>query len=125
MVAITRTAREITSFIVWGSIAWGMVEILARVTAWSWWTLAAFFGGAFVMFVGLTVLGYFRMRSMEQERRSAMDQFIKDQKADTEKQAQVDQEIVNQLRNEHELSGTEQDRRLKALEAALKHLRKK
>ena len=77
------------------------------------------------MFVGLTVLGYFRMRSQEQERKSAMDQFIADQKADTEKQAKVDQEIVNQLRNEHELSGTEQDRRLKALEAALKHLRKK
>mgnify|MGYP003674807690 CR=1 FL=1 len=125
MVAITRTAREITSFIVWGSIAWAMVEILARVTDWSWWSIAAFFAGAYTMFIGLTVLGYFRMRSQEQERRSAMDQFIRDQKADTDKQAQIDREIIDQLRNEHELTGTEQDRRLKALEAALKHLRKK
>jgi|TARA_R110001606_G_scaffold343304_1_gene491880 sugar phosphate permease len=125
MVAITRTAREITSFIVWGSIAWAMVEILARVTDWSWWSIAAFFAGAYTMFIGLTVLGYFRMRSQEQERRSAMDQFIRDQKADTDKQAQIDREIIDQLRNEHELTGTEQDRRLKALEAALKHLRGK
>ena len=125
MVATNQMAREITSFIVWGSIAWAMVEILAKVTDWSWWSIAAFFAGAYTMFIGLTVLGYFRMRSQEQERKSAMDQFIADQKADTEKQAKVDQEIVNQLRNEHELSGTEQDRRLKALEAALKHLRKK
>ena len=125
MVAITRTAREITSFIVWGSIAWVMVEILARVTDWSWWSIAAFFAGAYTMFIGLTVLGYFRMRSQEQERRSAMDQFIRDQKADTDKQAQIDREIIDQLRNEHELTGTEQDRRLKALEAALKHLRGK
>ena len=125
MVAITRTAREITSFIVWGSIAWAMVEILARVTDWSWWSIAAFFAGAYTMFIGLTVLGYFRMRSQEQERRSAMDQFLRDQKADTDKQAQIDREIIDQLRNEHELTGTEQDRRLKALEAALKHLRGK
>jgi cytochrome b561 len=118
-------AREITSFIVWGSIAWAMVEILAKVTDWSWWSIAAFFAGAYTMFIGLTVLGYFRMRSQEQERRSAMDQFIADQKADTEKQAKVDQEIIDQLRNEQDLSGTEQDRRLKALETALKHLRSK
>ena len=54
-----------------------------------------------------------------------MDQFIEDQKADQDKQAKIDKEIIEQLRNEHELSGQEQDRRLKALEAALKHLRGK
>ena len=125
MIVTNQMRREATSFIVWGSIAWAMVEILARVTDWSWWSIAAFFAGAYTMFIGLTVLGYYRMRTMEQERKLAMDQFIEDQKADTNKQAKIDREIVNQLRNEHELTGTEQDRRLQALEAALKHLRGK
>ena len=50
---------------------------------------------------------------------------MKDQKADKEKQAKIDQEIIEQLKHEHKLSGTQQDQRLKALEAALKHLRPK
>ena len=85
----------------------------------------AFFMGAGLMFLGLTILGGWRMKRLEKQRQAAMDQFIKDQKADQEKQAQIDKEIIEQLRNEHQLSGTEQDQRLRALEAALKHLRGK
>ena len=85
----------------------------------------AFFMGAGLMFLGLTILGGWRMKRLEKQRQAAMDQFIKDQKADQEKQAKIDKEIIEQLRNEHQLSGTEQDQRLRALEAALKHLRGK
>ena len=81
--------------------------------------------GAGLMFLGLTILGGWRMKRLEKQRQAAMDQFIKDQKADQEKQAKIDKEIIEQLRNEHQLSGTEQDQRLRALEAALKHLRGK
>jgi hypothetical protein len=64
-------------------------------------------------------------RKQEELRQAAMDQFVFDQKADIEQQAKIDKEIINQLKHEHELSGTEQDKRLKALETALKHLRSK
>ena len=85
----------------------------------------AFVLGAFVAFLALSVYGYILQRKSREMRQAAMDQFIADQKADQEKQARIDQEIIKQLRNEHELSGEEQDRRLRALEAALKHLRGK
>ena len=118
--------REIAGVVMWGMIGWGVTSLVQ----WMFPGLAAgvvtaFFVGAFVMFVGLTILGGWRQGQQARERKAAMDQFIRDQKADGEKQAKIDQEIIEQLRNEHELSGTEQDRRLKALEAALKHLKRK
>ena len=125
MIITNQMRREATAVIVWASVAWALVEILARVTPIAYHTLLAFFGGAGVMFLALTVLGHYRLKRVEQERKAAMDQFIKDQKADQEKQAKIDREIIDQLRNEHQLSGSEQDRRLRALEAALKHLRGK
>jgi len=118
--------REIAGLIWWALIGWGTTSLVQ----WIFPSIAAevvtaFFVGTFVMFVGLTVLGGLRQTQQERERKAAMDQFIADQKADTDKQAKIDKEIIDQLRNEHTLSGTEQDRRLKGLEAALKHLRKK
>ena len=117
--------KDASSMIVWGCVMWATTEILARVTNWSWEVIAAFFAGSYMMLLVLTLIGGWRMRMMERERQAAMDQFVKDQKADQERQAKIDKEIIRQLRNEHELSGTEQDRRLRALEAALKHLRGK
>ena len=77
------------------------------------------------MFIGLSVYGSYRIQKEELERQAGLKQFIKDQKADTEKQAKIDKEIIAQLKHEHKLSGTEQDQRLKSLEAALNHLRHK
>ena len=87
--------------------------------------ITAFFLGAFTMFVALTLYGGWLKGKTELQRQLAMDQFIKDQKADVEKQAKIDREIIEQLKQEHELSGHEQDKRLKALEQALKHLKRK
>ena len=120
-----RKIKDASQMIIWGCMMWAATEILARTTNWSWEVIAAFFAGAFVMLLGLTMLGHWKLGKMELERKAAMDQFIQDQKADQEKQAKIDKEIIDQLRHEHELSGTEQDRRLKNLEAALKHLRGK
>ena len=118
--------KEIWSLVVWFVVGFGAVKL----GEWLFpgvgtGVVQSFFLGAFVMFLGLTVLGGWRQSQLERERKAAMDQFIRDQKADGEKQAKIDQEIIEQLRNEHELSGTEQDRRLRALEAALKHLKGK
>ena len=88
-------------------------------------TVTAFFLGGFTAFIVLSVYGQFLQMKQETLKQEAMNQFIKDQKADQEKQAKIDKEIIEQLKHEHSLSGEEQDRRLRALEAALKHLRGK
>ena len=62
---------------------------------------------------------------MEADKQAGLEQFLEDQKTDVEQQAKIDKEMIDQLRNEHELSGNEQAQRLKALETALKHLRYK
>ena len=113
----------------WGIFAWAAVGFAAvKLGEWMFPGLGAgvvqaFFLGAFLAFIGLSVYGYLLQRKADTMRQAAMDQFIADQKADQEKQAKIDREIIEQLRNEHALSGEEQDRRLRALEAALKHLR--
>ena len=115
--------RDFSVTIVWACVAWAIVEILAVFTGITREQGFIFFAGAGMMFVGLTLLGHWKLRNMELNKKAAMEQFIADQKADQEKQAKIDREIIEQLRNEHQLSGTEQDRRLRALETAIKHLR--
>ena len=118
--------KEIWSLVVWFVVGFGAVKLGEWLFPGAGaGVVQSFFLGAFVMFVGLTFLGGWRQGQLEKERKAAMDQFIQDQKADGEKQAKIDREIIEQLRNEHELTGTEQDRRLRSLEAALKHLRGK
>jgi len=117
--------REVWSLTMWAIIGWSLTEVII----WTGWaselSVRAFAGGAFLCFLGLTVIGGWRQSQMQRNQERAREQFEKDVKAEQEQQAQIDQTIIDKLRNEHELSGTEQDRRLKALETALKHLRKK
>ena len=116
---------------VWNVLVWvGFGFLMVNFMEWLFpgigeGIVSTFFIGAFTMFLGLTLLGNWKQVQQDKDKQAAMDQFIEDQKMDQEKQAKVDQEIVNQLRNEHQLSGKEQDQRLKALETALKYLRKK
>ena len=117
--------RELWNVFVWFVIGWGAVELLAWLTDIPKLSIQIFFGGAFVMFLGLTILGTWKMAQQEKQRQAALDQFIKDQKVDVEKQAKIDKEIIAQLKHEYNLSGQEQDKRLRALEQALKHLRGK
>ena len=117
---------EMLGIVAWAAVGFGLVKL----SEWLFPSLGAgivpaFFLGAFLAFLGLSVYGYMLQRKSREMKQAAMEQFIKDQKADQEKQAKIDKEIIAQLRNEHELSGEEQDRRLKNLEAALKHLRGK
>jgi len=122
---MTKT-REIWNIIIWFAVGYGGVELGKWLfPALPASTITAFFLGAFLAFLALSVYGYILQRKANEMRQAAMDQFIQDQKADQEKQAKIDKEIIEQLRHEHALSGEEQDRRLRALEAALKHLRGK
>ena len=115
----------------WGIGSWSLVGIgVYYLLRWvlggqvSDSAIQGFVWGGMMMFVGLTAYGVSLQNKREQERVAGLDQFIKDQKADNEQEARIDKEMVKQLQNEHVLSGTQQDKRLKALEAALKHLRK-
>ena len=119
--------RDWGNFLGWFAIGWGLLELTDWITgdAVARTTIQAFFGGCIGTFIALSIYGKILHGRREKDRQAAMDQFIQDQKADQEKQAKIDKEIINQLRNEHELSGQEQDRRLRALEQALKHLRGK
>jgi len=120
-----KMSKEIVSLIVWMVMGW-IVSELVIATGWiAASTIRAFAGGAFICFAGLTALGGWRYREQQRLNQEALEQFQRDQRADQEQQAQIDRGIIEKLRNEHELSGTEQDRRLKALEAALKHLKGK
>ena len=124
MMKKTNIRKDLWGVVVWFALGYGGVELgkwlfpgLASET------VIAFFLGGFLVFMGLSVYGYILQKRGEILKKAAMEQFIKDQKADQEKQAQIDREIIEQLRNEHQLSGAEQDRRLRALETAIKHLR--
>ena len=114
-----------------GILGWmGLGFLVVKVGEWLFpglnsGVVLAFVLGAFLAFLALSVYGYILQRKQKELKQAAMEQFIADQKADQEKQAKIDQEIIEQLRHEHALSGEEQDRRLRALEAALKHLRGK
>ena len=117
--------KEIISLVVWMALG-GVVSELVIATGWiEATTVRAFAGGAFICFAGLTALGGWRYREQQRLNQEALEQFQRDQRADQEQQAEIDRGIIEKLRNEHELSGSEQDRRLKALEAALKHLKGK
>ena len=118
--------KDLWNFVLWFAVGYGGVKL----GQWLFPTLppstvTAFFLGAFTAFIGLSIYGGWLQGKALVEKQLAMDQFIKDQKADVEKQAKIDKEIIEQLKHEHSLSGEEQDRRLRALEAALKHLRGK
>ena len=126
MVNNNRYVRDIWNFVLWFAVGFGGVEL----GKWLFPSLppeaiTAFFIGGFTTFIGLSVYGHILQRKQEELRQAAMDQFVFDQKADTERQAKIDKEIIAQLKHEHKLSGTEQDKRLRALETALKHLRSK
>ena len=118
--------QEIWSYFVWFVIGWCGIEV-------SKWmlpgiapeTISAFFAGVFTMFVALSILGTWKQHQIVEQNNLAKAQWDIDRKADIEQQATIDQEIINKLKTDHSmLSGKEQDDRLKALEAALKHLRK-
>ena len=121
----TGIRKNLGNMLIWFLMGWVAVELLTSWTSIPEASIKAFAGGLLTCFVGLTVLGGWRQEQLKQQKLAARDQFIEDQKADQEQQARVDKEIVTQLQNKHNLSGEEQDKRLKALEAALKHLRKK
>jgi len=122
-----RTVKSVWGLCMWALLGYGSYYLLKWILGgqFSDGAIQGFVWGAMLMFIALTVYGMTLQKTKELERKKAMDQFIKDQKADQEKQAKIDKQIIEQLRNEHQLSGEEQDRRLKALEAALKHLRTK
>jgi len=122
-----KNRKDVWNFIIWFAIGYG------GVTIGQWMfegilppeAITAFFVGGFTAFIGLSAYGQILQRRQTQQQQAAMDQFVFDQKADIEQQATIDKEIISQLKQEHELSGSEQDKRLKALETALKHLRSK
>jgi hypothetical protein len=119
--------KEFGHFVGWALIGFGATKLAQWALA-GWVepnTIIAFVLGAMCCFIILTIYGKTLQYRRDKERQSAMNQFIDDQKQDQEKQAKIDQEIINQLKHEHELSGTEQDQRLRALEQALKHLKGK
>jgi len=122
-----KNTQNIWNFVIWFVVGFGGVKAMQ-------WLLdgvvdpqvvTAFFIGGFLTFVGLSLYGISLQRKDKHLKRAAMDQFIEDQKGDIEQQARIDKEMVAMLKQEHELSGDEQDQRLKALETALKHLRYK
>jgi len=123
---ITRIMKTLWGIGSWSLVGIGVYYLLRWVLGGqvSDSAIQGFVWGGMMMFVGLTAYGVSLQNKREQERVAGLDQFIKDQKADNEQEARIDKEMVKQLQNEHVLSGTQQDKRLKALEAALKHLRK-
>ena len=118
--------KEVWNLISWVIIGWGAFHVMK-------WILGdtihdhgviGFIVGLFVMFFGLTAYGLSLKKQDEyNQKQAAMNQFIEDQKADKEQESIIDKQMIEQLKNEHALSGTQQDKRLKALETALKHLR--
>jgi len=126
-VTMKRIVKRIWNICSWFLLGFGSYYLLRWILGGqvSDGAIEGFVWGGMSMFLALTAYGISLQKNREQERVAGLEQFIKDQKADTEKQAKIDKEIVDQLKHEHKLSGTEQDQRLKALEAALKHLRPK
>ena len=122
-----RTMQTVWNMGVWVLVCWGGFYLMKWILGDTIHNhgIIGFFAGLFVMFFGLMYYGINLRKKDEIQRQAAMDQFIADQQFDKEKQAKIDKEIIDQLRNEHKLSGTEQDRRLKALETALKHIKYK
>ena len=121
-----KNRNDIWNFAGWFIVGYGVVELGKWLfPSFPPEAITTFFLGGFVTFIGLSAYGRVLQRKQETLRQAAMDQFVIDQKADIEQQATIDKEIIAQLKHEHELSGTEQDKRLKALETALKHLRSK
>ena len=119
-------AKDVWSMVVWFTIGWGAVTLGEWMfPGFGAGQVQAFFMGAGAMFVALTALGAWKRNQIIEQNALAKAQWDMDRKADIEQQAQIDQEIINKLKTDHNmLSGKEQDDRLQALEAALKHLRK-
>ena len=114
----------------WGICSWSLVGIgTYYLLRWilggqiSDEAIQGFVWGGMIMFFGLTAYGINIQKKVERERVAGLEQFIEDQKADKEQESRIDKQMIEQLKNEHALSGTQQDKRLKALETALKHLR--
>jgi hypothetical protein len=132
-----RVASQTTSLILWGAAGWAIAELAMRWTSWPDPVIQAFAAGAGACFLTLTVAGTILQKRRHNQASVQEKQMLQQQtdwqnevqmdlnKAELERQYRMDQAIIEQLRNEHALSGDEQDRRLKALEAALKHLRGK
>jgi hypothetical protein len=123
---IMKHKQEIWNFAVWFAIGWGLVNVCEwMIPSLASQTISAFFIGVFTMFVALSILGTWKQQQIVKQNNLAKQQWDIDRKADIEQQATIDQEIINKLKNDHSmLSGKEQNDRLEALEAALKHLRK-
>ena len=118
--------KDVWSMVVWFAIGWGAVTLGEwMLPGFGVGQVQAFFVGAGAMFVALTALGAWKRNQIIEQNALAKAQWDMDRKADIEQQATIDQEIINKLKTDHNmLSGKEQDDRLQALEAALKHLRK-
>jgi len=119
-----KNRNDVWSFILWMIVGW----VAVKVIEWLFpeigvGVVPAFFIGAGVTFIVLSWYGRTLQTKDKQMKQAAMEQFIEDQKGEVEQQAKIDKEMIAQLRTEHDLSGEEQDQRLKALETALKHLR--
>ena len=116
--------QELRTLVVWALIGWGVSELIIWLTPFTAGQVQTFFAGMFGCFLVLTAVGAWRIRTHERANQEAQQAFERDMKADQKKQREIDRKIIEKLRNEHTLSGDEQDRRLKAFEAALKHLRR-
>jgi hypothetical protein len=124
---INKIVKAIWNISTWFLLGYGSFYILRWVLGGqvSDGAIEGFIWGSALMFFALTLYGIFLQKKVEADKQAGLEQFLEDQKTDVEQQAKIDKEMIDQLRNEHELSGNEQDQRLKALETALKHLRYK
>ena len=117
--------QEVWNVFVWFIVGWGGVKLGEWLfPGMGAGVVQAFFLGAFIMFLGLSMLGSWKQQQIIVQNDRAKLQWDQDREAEIEQQATIDQEIIEKLKQEHTLTGKQQDDRLHALEAALKHLRK-
>ena len=118
--------QEVWNVFVWFIVGWGGVKLGEWLfPGMGAGVVQALFLGAFIMFLGLSMLGSWKQHQIIKQNDLAKKQWDIDRKAEVQQQATIDQEIIEKLQNEHgTLTGKQQDDRLQALEAALKHLRK-
>ena len=93
---IGRTVKSIWGLCMWALLGVGIYYLLKWILGGqiSDGAIQGFVWGGGLMFFGLTAYGFTIQKKQELDRQKAMDQFIKDQKADTEKQAKIDKEII-------------------------------
>ena len=122
-----KTAKAIGNIIIWGVLLWGSFHLLKWILEPSIQedAIIGFLAGATSCFLVITYYGLQLQKRVHREEQMAKDAFMQEQAFEKEKQAKLDEAMIQKLRQEHELSGHEQDKRLRALEQALKHLKGK